>query len=99
MSISDTLERHGASGVARASFTPTQLAERMLYRRAVEAVIWGMPVAPSGQDLNWAPTRSEGGLEVLFRFYGPERSLLDKAWVLPDIEKLGSSTGRPPRGI
>ena len=25
------------------SFTPAQLAERALHRRAVEAVIWGMP--------------------------------------------------------
>ena len=25
------------------AFTPVQMAERMLYRRAVEAVIWGMP--------------------------------------------------------
>jgi len=25
----------------------------------------------------------------LFRFCGPEKPLLDKRWVLPDIEKIG----------
>jgi hypothetical protein len=25
--------------------------------------------------------------EVLFRFYGPEKPLFDKTWVLPDIER------------
>src|SRR5688572_5645972 len=39
MPASDTLER--AAEVQ--DFTPEQLAERALYRRAVEAVIWGMP--------------------------------------------------------
>ena len=43
-------------------FTPAQLAERTLHRRAVEAVIWGMPavnaqlmidaVKKSGGDFN-----------------------------------------------
>lgn len=31
------------AGESSAEFTPEQLAERMLHRRAVEAVIWGMP--------------------------------------------------------
>jgi hypothetical protein len=34
------------------------------------------------------PTNPAGKFEVIFRFFGPEKSLLDKAWVLPDIEKL-----------
>jgi hypothetical protein len=25
---------------------------------------------------------------TLFRFYGPEQALLDKSWVLPDIEEV-----------
>jgi len=46
------------------------------------------PQAPDGQDANWVPTNADGKFEVLFRFYGPEKPLFDKSWVLPDIEKM-----------
>ena len=42
MPDSSTLDRPIANA-GPSSFTPEQLADRMLYRRAVEAVIWGMP--------------------------------------------------------
>jgi hypothetical protein len=45
------------------------------------------PKAPSGKDSNWVPTDPNGKFEVLFRFYGPQKPLFDKAWKLPDIEK------------
>ena len=25
---------------------------------------------------------------LLFRFYGPEKPVIDKSWVLPDVEKV-----------
>ena len=46
------------------------------------------PKAPAGKDSNWVPTNPSGQFEVLFRFYGPEKSLFDKTWKLPDIEKV-----------
>ena len=46
------------------------------------------PKAPAGKDSNWIPTDAKGRFEALFRFYGPEKSLFDKTWVLPDIEKM-----------
>lgn len=47
------------------------------------------PAAPPHQESNWVPTSTSGEFEVLFRFYGPEKSLFDKkTWRLPDIEKL-----------
>ena len=45
------------------------------------------PGAPAGKESNWVPTSTEGGFEVLFRFYGPEPPLFDRTWRLPDIEK------------
>jgi hypothetical protein len=45
------------------------------------------PKAPAGKESNWVPTNADGGFEVLFRFYGPEKPLFDKTWRLPDIEK------------
>ena len=42
---------------------------------------------PAGRESNWVPTSTDGGFEVLFRFYGPEKPLFDKTWRLPDIEK------------
>ncbi len=46
------------------------------------------PSAPSKQESNWVPTSPDREFEVLFRFYGPEKSLFEKkTWRLPDIEK------------
>jgi hypothetical protein len=50
------------------------------------------PAAPLSKDSNWVPTSPNGEFEVLFRFYGPEKSLFDKkTWRLPDIEKVSES--------
>jgi hypothetical protein len=45
------------------------------------------PKAPTGKESNWVPTSADGKFEVLFRLYGPQKPLFDKAWRLPDIEK------------
>jgi len=48
------------------------------------------PAAPANQKSNWVPTSPNGEFEVLFRFYGPGKSLFEKkSWRLPDIEKVG----------
>jgi len=44
--------------------------------------------APAGKESNWVPTKGGGEFEVLFRFYGPDKSLFEKRWQLPDIEKV-----------
>lgn len=60
-----------------------------LQKNAEGAVdIYFGPKPPEGKESNWVPTSAEGKFEVLFRFYGPEKSLFDKTWKLPDIEKL-----------
>jgi len=46
------------------------------------------PKAPAGKESNWVPTSPTGKFEVLFRFYGPEKTLFEKTWKLPDIEKV-----------
>ena len=46
------------------------------------------PKAPVGKDSNWVPASADGKFEVLFRFYGPQKPLLTKSWVLPDLEKV-----------
>ncbi len=50
--------------------------------------IFFSPEAPAGKDSNWVPTKAGGRFEGLFRFYGPDKPLFDKTWVLPDIEKI-----------
>jgi hypothetical protein len=46
------------------------------------------PEEPAGKQSNWVPTKASGTFEVLFRFYGPEKPLFDKTWMLPDIERI-----------
>lgn len=46
------------------------------------------PEAPAGKDANWVPTNPARQFEVLFRLYGPEKSLFEKTWKLPDIERI-----------
>jgi hypothetical protein len=45
------------------------------------------PKAPEGKDSNWVPTDAKRKFELMFRFYGPQPSLFDKTWKLPDVEK------------
>jgi hypothetical protein len=47
------------------------------------------PKPPAGKSSNWIPTDANGRFEALFRFYGPDKPLFDKTWVLPDIERVG----------
>jgi len=51
--------------------------------------VYFAPKAPAGKESNWVPTDPNGRFEALFRFYGPEKPLFEKTWVLPDIEKIG----------
>lgn len=46
------------------------------------------PKGPPGKDANWVPTDTNGKFEVLFRFYGPQKTLFDKSWKLSDIEEM-----------
>jgi len=45
-------------------------------------------VPPAGKESNWIPTSADGQFEVLVRLYGPEKSLFEKKWQLPDVEKF-----------
>ena len=47
------------------------------------------PTAPAGKESNWIPTDPKRGFEFIFRLYAPTKALFDKAWTLPDIEKMG----------
>lgn len=46
------------------------------------------PRPPAGKEANWIQTASGRGWFPLFRFYGPDKSLFEKTWKLPDIEKV-----------
>lgn len=48
------------------------------------------PKAPPENESNWVPTNAGGRFEVFFRFYGPDKPLFDKSWVLPDIERIAA---------
>ena len=52
--------------------------------------IWFAPKAPTGKETNWVPTDPARRFELMFRLYGPKKEFFDKAWVLPDVEKVAA---------
>jgi hypothetical protein len=50
--------------------------------------IWLGAAAPAGREANWIPADSAGQFEVMARFYGAGKPLMDKSWRLPDIERV-----------
>jgi len=50
--------------------------------------IFFAPKAPAGKESNWVPTDPARKFELMFRLYAPTKALFDKAWKLPDVEKV-----------
>ncbi|UVF21622.1 DUF1254 domain-containing protein [Microvirga terrae] len=46
------------------------------------------PRAPAGKETNWVPTDPNRDFELMFRAYAPKKEFFDKAWKLPDVEKV-----------
>jgi hypothetical protein len=46
------------------------------------------PEAPAGKESNWVPTDPKRKFELMFRLYAPTKALFEKAWTLPDVEKV-----------
>jgi hypothetical protein len=46
------------------------------------------PRPPAGNAANWVFTANGKPWIAAFRFYGPEKAVSDKRWVLPDIESV-----------
>ena len=45
------------------------------------------PDEPKGKKKNWIPTEPGRAFFAMLRFYSPGKTLLDRTWILPDIEK------------
>ena len=52
------------------------------------------PKAPAGKESNWVPTDPARKFELMFRLYAPTKALFDKAWMLPDVEKVSPRNDR-----
>jgi len=46
------------------------------------------PKAPAGQEANWIYTPAGKSWFPWFRFYGPEKALFDKSWMMPDLAQV-----------
>lgn len=46
------------------------------------------PDEPEGKQQNWIPTEAGRAFFAMMRFYSPSKPLLDRSWVLPDIERV-----------
>jgi hypothetical protein len=68
-------------------FTPAKLTERMLHRRAIEPVMWGMPAVNYDLILHEMLSRTPGWF-VYFRIYGPEQAAFDGTWKPGDFEQV-----------
>jgi hypothetical protein len=52
--------------------------------------IWFGPRATEAKESNWVPTDPNRRFELMFRLYAPTKALFDKAWTLPDVEKISA---------
>jgi hypothetical protein len=52
--------------------------------------LYAGPKAPSGHESNWIPTDPARQFEFMFRLYGPKKEFFEKAWKLPDVEKVAA---------
>ena len=69
--------------------TADELIARLLERRAVEAVIWGMPAVNYDLMYQAMVRAAKGkGWNVILRFYGPLQPWFDKTWWPGEIELL-----------
>ncbi|MDN7139850.1 DUF1254 domain-containing protein [Pseudomonas sp. JQ170] len=46
------------------------------------------PTPPPGQEHNWISTRPGNPFFTLFRIYGPDKGIIDRSWVLNDIQQI-----------
>jgi hypothetical protein len=46
------------------------------------------PHSPPGKDELDSEKKAGGSFEAILRFYGPEKTFLDKVWTLGDIEEV-----------
>jgi hypothetical protein len=55
--------------------------------------IYFSPTAPAGNQSNWVPTDPARKFELMARFYAPKKEFFEKAWALPDVERMDTTTG------
>jgi hypothetical protein len=53
------------------------------------------PKAPPSQESNWLQTAAGRTFFAIFRFYGPDKALIDRSWELPDIQKTNVTQHLP----
>ncbi len=46
------------------------------------------PKAPAGKESNWIPTREGVNTEIILRFFGVEKPIIDKTWKIGDFEEV-----------
>ena len=62
---------------------------RKMEKNADESVdVYFGPTAPAGKEANWVSTAPGVEWVAMFRFYGPDKAVFDKTWVLPSIERV-----------
>jgi len=72
-------------GVDRVGLSSLQIGE-MKKNSDGSVDVYFAPEAPEGLETNWIPTGE--AFFLLFRLYGPDRSLFDRTWSLGDVERM-----------
>jgi len=63
--------------------------DKAVHKNADDSVdVYVGPTAPAGMESNWIYTPPGKLWYPWFRFYGPQKAIFDKTWILPDIEQV-----------
>ncbi|MEZ5584364.1 MAG: DUF1214 domain-containing protein [Candidatus Competibacteraceae bacterium] len=72
-------------GVDRVGLSSQQI-DQMTKNDDGSVDVYFAPQASEGLESNWIPTGED--FFLLFRLYGPDKSLFEKSWTLDDVEKV-----------
>jgi hypothetical protein len=64
----------------------SQVIDQMRKNQDGSVDIYFAPKPPKGLESNWIPTGED--FFLLFRLYGPDKQLFEKAWTLDDVVKI-----------
>lgn len=85
----DLYDAHSAAFIRQAQVVGVDSFNQSVQKNADGSIdLYFAPEPPAGRESNWISTRAGQPFFAFFRVFGPEPSIIDRSWVLSDIERI-----------